>query len=80
MVVTIAGINHNSSFYIAFLLPNISVHTTGPSFARVTNGELVIEPITDDNPPRTQKELLWRLFVVKSVIPKSELINIKNNM
>ncbi len=48
-----------------------------PVFARVFNGELAIEPITDDNRPRTQKELLWRLFVVKSVIPKSELINIK---
>lgn len=48
-----------------------------PVFARVLNGELAIEPITPDNRPRSQQELLWRLFVVKSVINKSELINIK---
>ena len=60
-----------------YALPSNSVHSTPPVFARVFNGELVIEPITDNNRPRTQKELLWRLFVVKSVISKSELINIK---
>jgi len=46
-------------------------------FANVSRGELLIEPIIPDNRPRSQQELLWRLFVVKSVIHKSELINIK---
>ena len=58
--------------------PASSIHIHNhPLFAKIIDGKFFIEPITPDNRPRSQQELLWRLFVVKSVIHKSELINIK---
>jgi len=48
-------------------------------FAQIVDGKFFVEPITPDNRPRSQQELLWRLFVVKIVIKISDLLD-KENM
>gem|GEM_PF-4539882 len=50
-----------------------------PLFAQIVDGKFFVEPITPDNRPRSQQELLWRLFVVKIVIKISDLLD-KENM
>jgi len=48
------------------------------TFAKVSKKRLIISNITKTNQPKTIKELLLRLFVVKSVIPKYKVIDIKS--
>ena len=67
-----------SRFILGSLTPANSIHIHNhPLFAKIIDGKFFVEPITPDNRPRSQQELLWRLFVVKSVVSKSKHINVK---
>ena len=47
-------------------------------FAKLSRKHLIISKITKSNQPRTIKELLLRLFVVKAVIPKCKVLDLKS--